>query len=146
MSSSYIEFRGCGFWCPDPLLEVFSYLVGNELRAASLDSMSDYGVALMNKAQAGLVGCLDLELDSLTEQELALLEESSVVALSRVEVEPFRLSAIELNRLRLSHGGFSYDIPVVLLAALVHRIKELLHGRWVFDASDDEALPSYWMK
>lgn len=144
MSTSYVQFRGYGFWCSDTLLEIFAYLVGSELRAASPGSLGGYGVELMEKAQAGLVGCFDLRLDALTEQHLALLEESSVAVLSRAEVEPFRLSAGELNRLRL--GTFSSDVPVVLVAALVHMLKELLHGRWSFDASDEEALPSYWMK
>jgi hypothetical protein len=143
MSTSYVEFHGNGFWCPDTLLEVFACLVGSELQADSPGSLASYGVELAGKARAGLVGCFDLRLDSLSKQHLARLEETSVAILIKIEGEPSLLSAGELNKLRV--GRFDSDIPVRQLAALVHVVRELLHERWNFDAADTQALPSRWL-
>ncbi|MCA8830059.1 hypothetical protein [Hymenobacter pini] len=71
MATSFIEFRNFGFWCEDSLLETWLSYFLQQIDEA--DSTDDWLLQLKQQwqfqATAGLVGCIDLELDDFADSQ-----------------------------------------------------------------------------
>jgi hypothetical protein len=120
MATSFIQLGPRGFWCHDELLERLAALLAERLARRSGTAWAAYAKHLSVQATAGMTGCIDLGLDSLSDT-------------ARVEL----LATLMQLRDREGEGDE--------LVRLVDVLQRLLTREWPWSVGDAEALPRAWL-
>jgi hypothetical protein len=146
MATSFIEFKGRGFWSPDALLEIWLYRLSKLMRASPDAAARAYAEHARIQATVGMHGCINLGLDELDEAVRASLEDYANRIDDEIIADPSLVSAATLNALSLGGDGtFMRDVPPQNVLALSRMIVALVSQRWPHTASDEEALHSSWL-
>lgn len=120
MATSLVQLGMHGFWCPDGLLERLAALLAETLAQRADMAWHAYAKHLSVQATAGMTGCIDLGLDSLSDT-------------ARVEL------LATLMQLREGEGERDE------LVRLVDVLQRLLTREWPWSVGDAEALPRAWL-
>lgn len=144
MSSSFVYRGERGFWCPDALLEPFAYLLGRALERRPEPWARDIGAEMVGKSRAGLSGCLDLGINTLSDAQLPVVASAVEALVSTVVKEASLLSASALNGAALA-TRYSEPVSVSAFQSLGNIFLALLCGAWGSSSSDDEAMPDHWL-
>jgi hypothetical protein len=141
MGSSYTEFQGHGFWCRDPALEVWLYLLVQEIdKCGELPRwLAEAREHWYLCATVGFTGCIAADLDNhLTDQprvELVLgVAQRAVASLERQG--PF-LRREALNAMGTGGPGsyFTGDAETKVLLNVGQAFVHLLTGEWRADGA-----------
>ncbi|MFV8749551.1 hypothetical protein ACNOYE_03245 [Nannocystaceae bacterium ST9] len=101
---------------------------------------------MTEQATAGLIGCIDLQLDSIATDARAELLAVLPRIRRRIEEEPDLLAAVELNRRSFGSGThFTDNVDPEQLSTPIDAMMCLIRGEWRWSAEDPEALPKYWL-
>jgi hypothetical protein len=146
VGSSFTEYRGAGFWTRDASIELWLYLLAEEVcrlddRPAWLrEAAEDWHI----QATVGMGGCVSAGLDQYASAPdraavvLELAEQALAGLRSRGEV----LSAEWLNSLGLGGPGatFTRDLPTEVFTRVGEAFIRLLRGEITWDASTSPVL------
>jgi hypothetical protein len=146
MGSSFTRYRERGFWSWDAEIELWLYLLAEEVR--QLDHPPDWlGEAAEDwklQATAGFGGCVSAGLDrhASTPERAALIAELAARALARLRGRGEVLTAGWLNFLGLGgpQSHFSMDLPTGVFTAVGEAFIGLLRGQIAWDASTSPVL------
>ena len=142
MGSSYTEFQGNGFWCRDPALEIWLYLLVQEINKRKplpqwLATARDHWY---EGATLGISGCIDADLDNLlsegdrVETAVAIAQE----ALHSLRQQGPLLRRDFLNDMKIGGPGsfFTGDVETLPLERVGEAFVELLRGQCTTSGSD----------
>jgi hypothetical protein len=140
MGSSVIQFRGKGFWAPDSDLEVWLYLLAQEV-----DRTPDppgwllrAGEHWLVQASVGFMGCVDPDLDrfAATTAQVAVMLQLTDRTLRRLDEYRSVLSPEDLNAMHTGGEGsyFTRAIPRAAFRKVGERFRMLLLGMVATDA------------
>src|SRR5262245_7867780 len=111
MTTSCVSLRGKGFWSPDSLLEVFAYFLAEELKKSSSLWAREYARNLQIQSTAGMIGCIEFQLETLSEEALHAVSHAAEIAVAALGRDPPTLSGVSLTALRLGGGStFGSDV------------------------------------
>jgi|RhiMetdeSRZDD1v2_1073273.scaffolds.fasta_scaffold1058722_2 hypothetical protein len=146
MGSSYTEFQGNGFWCRDTALEIWLYLLVQEIDRHKplpewLAAARDHWYAC---ATVGFSGCINADLDSLLSDGEQV---NTAVALAHEALHSLKQKGSVLPRTLLNDlpiGGtdspFTRDAETLTLRQVGEAFVDLLRGEWHTSASDSPML------
>lgn len=144
MGSSFTEFRGKGFWCRDPLLEVWLRLlslhIGDDVyKPGWQHDLRDHWLL----ASAGFFGgCISPRLDQFLTDEHRV---SAILQTSERSIQSLRafgsyVPATFLNALGIA-DRFGGELPIEWFDLIADRFSALLRGELTTDASTSPVLP-----
>ena len=136
MGSSYTEFQGNGFWCSDPALEVWLYLLVQEIdKCGELPRwLAEAREHWYLCATVGFTGCISAALDDhLTDQprvEAALGLAQTTLAWLEIQGPFLRREA--LNAMGTGGRGsyFTRDAETKIFLTVGQAFVQLLRGEW----------------
>jgi len=146
VSSSFTCYRDRGFWSRDSSLELWLFLLAQEVK--QLDNPSDWLCVAAEdwqiQATGGFVGCISAGLDEFvsTPDRAATLVELSKQALATLHKKGEVLTAEWLNSLSLSGTGsyFMRDVPTEVVLRIGDAFVRLLCGEITWDAKTSPVL------
>jgi hypothetical protein len=140
MGSSFVSFRGPGFWARNYSVEMWLYLLAQEAR--QLPSAPEWLLAAAEdwrtQATGGPIGCVGPDLDeyATTPERVALFLKLGEKALACLHAKGPVLSLAWLNSLGL--GGpqvrFDRDLPTDVFTRVGEAFLRLLRGEITWDA------------
>ena len=142
MGSSFIDFKDYGFWARDAGIEVWLYLLVQEID--KLESIPDWLKEARDhwflQATVGFVGWIHPQLDEylVSEDRVNLLIMLSERVLKRLNEQGAYLSAAYLNSLGVGGNGYhqwTAAVEVEIFARVGRKFIELLRGELKTDAS-----------
>ena len=146
MGSSFVEYRGRGFWVGDSRLEVWLYLLATEIdrRSDDPDWLASARDHWYEQATVGFVGCINADLDQIAasdarREDLINLSEAAVL---RLEARGESIGRDELNAMGTGSPGseFLADMPTDALSAVGERFIQLLKGEVVTTSATSDVL------
>jgi hypothetical protein len=146
MGSSFTEYRGAGFWSRDAGIELWLYLLAEEVRRQNdppvwLRAAAEHWCS---QATAGMNGCVSAELDhhASTAERAAVLQDLAEQALAQLRSRGDTLSADWLNSLGLGPPGavFTQDAPAEAFTRVGEAFVGLLRGEIEWDAATSPVL------
>ena len=146
MGSSFTEYRGAGFWTRDASIELWLYLLAEEVRrledppAWLRDAAENWHI----QATVGMGGCVSAGLDqhAPTQERAAAVLELAERALARLRARGEVLPADWLNSLGLGGPGatFTRDLPTEVFTRVGEAFSRLLRGEIKWDAATSPVL------
>lgn len=143
MGSSFIDFKDYGFWARDGAIEVWLYLLVQEID--KLESVPDWLKEARNhwheQATVGFVGWIHPQLDDylVSQDRINLVIQLSQRVLTWLSEQGEYLSQEYLNSLGLPHAGAwgtgVADVEAEVFARIGRKFIELLKGALKTDAS-----------
>lgn len=133
MGSSFVEFRGDGFWVRDGSLEIWLSLVVEQIdREPTMPEWLRDLREQWHVATFGFNGCVPTALDEYitTEERKAVAVRLSEQALGHLRATGPMISVDELNRLNAAHEGSYWmaNLPITFFTAVGERFIQLLRG------------------
>jgi hypothetical protein len=146
VGTSFTRYRGTGFWSRDASLELWLYLLAQEVR--HLDSPPEWLRAAAEdwhlQATLGMVGCVSAGLDqhAPTPERVALVLQLAERALAGLRGREEVLPAVWLNSLGLGGPGatFTRDVSTEMFTRVGEAFIRLLRGEITWDASSSPLL------
>jgi len=146
VGSSFIEYRGTGFWSRDASIELWLYLLAQEVR--QLDSPPEWLRAAAEdwhlQATVGMGGCVSAGLDehAPTPEHVALILQLAERALAGLRGRGDVLPSAWLNSLGLGGPGATFvrDCPTEVFTRVGETFIRLLHGEVTWDAATSPVL------
>jgi hypothetical protein len=146
MGSSFTEYRGAGFWSRDAKIELWLYLLAEEIRR--LDDPPAWLRAAAEdwhtQATAGMNGCVSAGLDQHipTPERAAVVQELAERALAGLRARGEVLPAGWLNSLGTGGPGasFTQDCPAEVFSPVAQAFIRLLRGEVQWDAATSPVL------
>jgi hypothetical protein len=146
LGSSFTEYRGSGFWSRDTKIELWLYLLSQEVQRleappAWLRAAAEHWHI---QATAGMNGCVCAELDTHAPnpERAAMVLELAETALAGLRARGEILSVAWLNELGL--GGpddyFTKDVPTAVFTPVGEALVQLLRGEITWDAARSPVL------
>jgi hypothetical protein len=146
VGSSFIEYRGAGFWSRNYSTEMWMYLLAGEAR--QLEDAPEWLVAAADdwhrQATVNMMGCVSPDLDehATTPERVAVLLRLAERALATLKKRGAVLSVHWLNALGL--GGaevrFDRDLPTEVFTRVGETFIRLLRGEITWDAHTSPCL------
>jgi hypothetical protein len=146
VGSSFVEYRGAGFWSRNYSIELWMYLLAQEARR--LKEPPEWLVAAADdwhhQATVNMMGCVSPDLDehATTPERVALLLRLAEHALATLRKRGAVLSEDWLNSLEL--GGpevrFERDLPTEVFTRVGEAFIRLLRGDVTWDAHTSPCL------
>ncbi len=146
MGSSFTTYRGVGFWSCDASIELWLYLLAEEVRqlAAPPEWLGTAADDWQFEATIGIAGCVSARLDehAPTPERAAVLVELAERALTRLPERGSILPADWLNTLGLGGPGatFMRDVPTEMFIRVGEAFIQLLRGEITWDAATSPLL------
>jgi hypothetical protein len=146
VGSSFTEYRGTGFWTRDGSIELWLYLLADEVHRLNdapawlRDAADDW----RTQATVGMNGCVSAGLNehAPTPERAAVVEELAARALVGLRARGDVVHAEWLNTLGLGGPGtiFGRDLPVEVFTRVGEALVKLLRGEITWDASTSPVL------
>lgn len=134
MGSSFTSFHGHGFWTRDASIELWLYLLANEVRGLdeAPDWLRDAADDWTTQATVGLSGCISAGLDEYASspERIRVLLSISESAVASLRARGSILSMAWLNSLGLGGPGsqFAADVPASVFLLTGETFIKLLQG------------------
>ena len=141
MGSSFIDFKESGFWARDTHIDLWLYLLVQEID--ELEAIPDWLREARDhwheQATLALVGCIHPQLDDylLSQDRINLLIRLSERVLKRLDESGDYLSGEYLNSLRIGGGGYqpTTNFEIENFTGVGRKFMELLRGELRTDTS-----------
>lgn len=132
MASSFVEYRGYGFWASDGLLQIWLYFLTKKINLSENNAvwLNEAGEEWAIQAQGVCTGCIYVGLDEYitTPERNQTLIAVSYEAIDTLRVYGFVLKKEKLNGLELGTNVWTVDVPVKELVQLAEKFITLLQG------------------
>lgn len=134
MSSSFVSYAGRGYWARDAALEVWLWLLAEQVEGVASASgwSSDAARRWRTQATAGMIGCIAVDLDDIasTPERAELVLRCAEGALTWLRARNSSIPAAWLNSMGTGGPGveFEQDAPTEPFLRVGEAFVELLQG------------------